>query len=205
MRAKPWRGALDDTLWQERGLFRLIRAQVGRFLGRRYLRGLPNMSFKTVSVVVCAALSLAACSSRAAQDRTAPIRALLSADALMMVSFDTNGDLSVTRDEAEAGFAHEFTRADANTDGSLQPIEFTNWSNLVLGGSQIGPYRLDFDRNVDNIITREEFDTEMRARFSQYDEDENGALSRSEFVRLVGQARTPTPRRQPVAIGGRTP
>jgi hypothetical protein len=164
------------------------------------------MSLKTIAVVTCAALSLAACSSsRAAQDRTAPIRALLSADALLMVSFDTNGDLSVTREESEAGYAREFTRADANADGSLQPIEFTNWSNLVLGGSQIGPYRLDFDRNVDNLITHEEFDTEMRARFSQYDEDENGALWRSEFVRLVGQARTPTPRRQPVAIGGRTP
>ncbi|MEQ1489508.1 MAG: hypothetical protein ABL932_03060 [Terricaulis sp.] len=155
------------------------------------------MSFKTIAVVAGAALSLAACSTdRAAQDRTAPIRALLSADALMLVSFDADGDLSVTRQEAEAGFAREFGRADADSNGSLSPIEFTNWSNLVLGGSQIGPYRLDFDRNVDNVITREEFDTELRARVSQYEGDENGAVSRAEFVRLVGQARAPTPRRQ---------
>jgi hypothetical protein len=123
-----------------------------------------------------------------------------------MVSFDTNGDLAVSREEAEAGYAREFARADANNDGSLQPIEFSNWSNLVLGGSQIGPYRLDFDRNVDNVITREEFDTEMRARFSQYDEDESGSLSRSEFVRLVGQARPPVQRREVApGIGGRNP
>ncbi len=160
------------------------------------------MSIRTLAVVTCAALGLAACGGRAAQDRTAPIRALLSADALMLVSFDTNGDLSVSRDEAEAGFAREFTRADADGNGSLSPIEFSSWSNLVLGGSQIGPYRLDFDRNVDNVITREEYDTELRARFSQYDSDENGALSRTEFVRLVGQARPPTPRR-PTSVGER--
>ena len=153
------------------------------------------MSIRTLAVVACAALGLAACGGRAAQDRTAPIRALLSADALMLVSFDTNGDLSVSRDEAEAGFAREFTRADADANGALSPIEFSSWSNLVLGGAQIGPYRLDFDRNVDNIITREEYDTELRARFSQYDADENDTLSRTEFVRLVGQARSPTQRR----------
>ena len=137
------------------------------------------MSFRTIGFVAGAALALTACGGRAAQDSTAPIRALLSADALMLVSFDANADLSVSRDEAEAGFAREFTRADADNNGALSPIEFSNWSNLVLGGSQIGPYRLDFDRNVDNVITREEFDTEMRARVSQYDGDENGALSRT--------------------------
>lgn len=161
------------------------------------------MSIRTVAVVACAALGLAACGGgREAQDR-APIRALLSADALMLVSFDTNGDLNVTREEAEAGFAREWTRADADANGSLSPIEFSNWSNAVLGGSQIGPYRLDFDRNVDNVITREEFDSELRARFSQYDSDENGSLSRAEFVRLVGQARPPAQRRQVAPpIGG---
>ena len=154
------------------------------------------MSIRTLAVVACAALGLTACGGgRAAQDQ-APIRALLSADALMLVSFDANGDLSVSREESEAGYGREWTRADADANGSLSPIEFSNWSNSVLGGSQIGPYRLDFDRNVDNVITREEFDTELRARFSQYDSDENGAISRSEFVRLVGQARSPQPRRQ---------
>lgn len=163
------------------------------------------MSIRTVAVVACAALGLAACGGREAQDR-APIRALLSADALMLVSFDTNGDLNVTREESEAGFAREWTRADADANGSLTPIEFSNWSNAVLGGAQIGPYRLDFDRNVDNVITREEFDNELRARFSQYDSDESGSLSRAEFVRLVGQARPPVQRRQVAPpIGGAGP
>ena len=115
----------------------------------------------------------------------------------MFVSFDADGDLSTTRAEMEASLSREFARADANRDASLHPIEFQNWANIALGGGQVGPYRLDFDRNVDNLITREEFDAEIRARFAEYDADESGALGRSEFVRLVGQARTPTPRRDP--------
>ncbi len=154
------------------------------------------MSIKTFAVAAVAMSALAGCASGAgSSDRTAPIRALLSADALMFVSFDADGDLNVSNAEFEAGIAREFTRADSNADGSLQPIEFSNWSSLVLGGSQIGPYRLDFDRNVDNAITRAEYDTELRARFATYDSDESGAISRGEFVRLVGQPRAPTSNR----------
>lgn len=162
------------------------------------------MSIRTFAVLACAVSALAACAggSRSADNR-APIRALLSADALMFTSFDTDGDLSVTSAESEAGIAREFARADANGDGSLTPIEFGNWSNTVLGGSQIGPYRLDFDRNVDNTITREEFETELRARFATYDSDENGALSRTEFVRLVGQPRPVNRVREAPPVGER--
>jgi hypothetical protein len=155
------------------------------------------MQFRNVAVVACAA-ALAACASGGRGGRDEPIRALMSADALMLVSFDADGDLSITSAEVEAGIAREFARADANGDGQLQPIEFQNWSNLVLGGGQLGPYRLDFDRNVDNVITREEFTNEIRARMRDYDEDESGALARSEFIRLVGQARPPVERREPM-------
>ncbi|MFT3729379.1 MAG: hypothetical protein QM759_16260 [Terricaulis sp.] len=137
-----------------------------------------------------ALLALAACATGGDHGRgPETIRALLSADVMMFVSFDTNGDLSTSGDELTAGIDREWQRADANHDGQLQPIEFQNWANTVLGGQQMGPYRLDFDRNVDNVITREEFEHEIRARFADYDADENGAISRNEFVRVVGQAR----------------
>lgn len=150
-----------------------------------------------VLALIAAAVGLAACASGGGRSRDeAPIRALLSADAMLLVGFDTDHDLATTQAEVEAGLEREFARADANRDGSLQPIEFQNWSNLVLGGLQLGPYRLDFDRNVDNVITREEFDHEIQARVRDYDADENGVLTRNEYVRLVGQARPPSERRQ---------
>lgn len=165
------------------------------------------MKRTTVSLLACATI-LGACATGPSGDpgRNDPIRALLSADALMFVSFDSDGDLRVTQDEVTAGEQREFTRADSNGDGQLQPIEFQNWSNLVLGGTAIGPYRLDFDRNVDNVITRDEFNTEINGRVRDYDQNEDGVLTRSEFVRTVGQTRPAQPHREGAPTpGGRPP
>lgn len=157
------------------------------------------MIHRALLLAACGLTALSACASGSSRpvDRNEPVRALLSADVMMLVSFDADGDLSVSTAEVDAGLNREFARADTNADGTLQPIEFQNWANSVLGGGQMGPFRLDFDRNVDNAITRTEFDTEIRARVHDYDTDENGALSRSEFVRLVGQARPPAPQHRP--------
>lgn len=157
------------------------------------------MSIRIVAGLACAAALLAGCASGSSTSSRPndPIRALMSADVMMFVGFDSDADLSVSSAEIDYGMTREFERADANRDGSLQPIEFQNWANAVLGGGSLGPYRLDFDRNVDNVITREEWDTEIRARVSDYDEDENGALTRSEFIRLVGQTRPPRRRLTP--------
>lgn len=152
---------------------------------------------KTWAVVLGAALTAACGSGSSGLPGNDPVRALLSGDAMMLVSFDTNGDLSVSADEIEAGLNREFARADANGDGSLSPIEFQNWSTSVLGGGPMGPYRLDFDRNVDNTITRAEFDAEIRARVQQYDENGDSVLTRNEFTHLVGSARPPTERQRP--------
>lgn len=158
------------------------------------------MNYRTLALTVCGAAALTACAGGGGRGPGLggePIRALMSGDALMFVSFDTDGDLSITQQEIEAGITREFTRADTGGDGALTPIEFQSWANAVLGGSQMGPYRLDFDRNVDNTISRAEFETEIRARVTDYDEDRSGTLSRSEFIRLVNQARTPVDRPSP--------
>lgn len=149
------------------------------------------MRVSKIALLALAAASLAACASGGGPTRE-PVRALLSADALLFTSFDLDRDMRVTMAEADAGVAAEFARADANHDGSLQPIEFQNWSNVALGGGSTGPYRLDFDRNVDNLITADEFHAELSARARDYDADEDGAIVRADFVRTIGQARQPT-------------
>ncbi|HEX8900629.1 hypothetical protein [Vitreimonas sp.] len=157
------------------------------------------MRLKILALAATAALTACASGGPRGGDNREPIRALISADALMFVGFDTDGDLRTSAAEIEAGISREFGRADSNGDGAVAPIEFQNWSNTALGGGQIGPYRLDFDRNVDNTITREEFEAEIRGRVSDYDRDEDGALSRGEFVRLIGQARAPSDRPRPTS------
>jgi hypothetical protein len=155
------------------------------------------MGFRTWTTLVVGAALVTACGGSRAPDFNDPVRAVLSGDAMMLVSWDADGDLNITAAEIDAGIPREFTRADANGDGSLSPIEFQAWTNTVLGGGPMGPYRLDFDRNVDNTITREEFETEIRARVRDYDEDGNGVLTRSEFTHLVGTARPPADRQRP--------
>jgi hypothetical protein len=164
------------------------------------------MGFRIWAALVASA-TLAACASGGGGDprRDDPVRALLSADAVLYISWDANGDFQTTNDEIQAGLPREFARADANNDGNLAPIEFQNWSNAALGGNQIGPYRLDFDRNVDNSITRQEFDTELLARARDYDADGNGSVSRAEMIRLVGQIRAPGDRRSQAPPWGDIP
>lgn len=132
------------------------------------------------------ALGASACASGGRNGDSGPRelpRVLLSADTLLFATFDANNDLRIDNAEIEAGIAREWARADANNDGELAPIEFQTWMNLALGGSNAPPYRLDFDRNVDNAITRAEFETELRGRAADYDEDSDGVLTRAEFLR----------------------
>src|SRR5262245_15244193 len=90
------------------------------------------------SIRIALGLALAAAAAACASGETTrsganePIRALMSADVMMLVSFDTDGDLSVTGAEIDAGLDREFARADTNRDGAMQPIEYQNWGNLVL-------------------------------------------------------------------------
>lgn len=144
------------------------------------------------AALACAA-ALGACASGGGgpslnRDTPAPL-ALLSADALMYARFDADDDLLVSQSEIETGISREFARADQNHDGALSPLEFSGWSQAALGGNQLPPYRLDFDRNVDNSITAEEFANEIRARARDYDRDEDGVLRRAEFLRPTPRAR----------------
>jgi hypothetical protein len=150
---------------------------------------------------VAGAALLSACGTSNSRGPTNdPVRVLLSTDALLFGDFDTDGDYSVSTAEVEAGVTREFARADSNRDNGIGPIEFQSWANQVLGGAMTPPYRLDFDRNVDNIISAEEFRAELLARHASYDTDENGVVTRTELVRQVNQARRP-PREAAPPIG----
>ncbi len=153
------------------------------------------MSRTTPIVLAAIASALGACASGpSARERNAaePAQFVLSADALLFVGFDADADLAVTMDEVAAGAVAAFARADTSADGKLGPVEFADWSRLAMGGAQLPPYRLDFDRNVDNDITSEEFSAELIARAKEYDQDQDGKVSRAEFVRpapWAGRAR----------------
>jgi hypothetical protein len=162
----------------------------------------PVARISAVLFVTLAATACATGSDRDADER--PPSAVISGDGLLIAGFDTDGDFRTTRAEFEQGLAVAFATADSDGDGALSPLEWQSWSNRALGGDLIGPFRLEVDRNVDNVTTQEEFVTEFQARFTGYDTDNDGAVSRPELVR---QLRTPGDRtrlqpRRPQPEGG---
>ena len=172
------------------------------------LRGLFRrfpMSRSVHIAALAAVATLAACASgpgrggpAPASDRTgAAYRAstFLSGAALLFVQFDADGDYATTRAEAQAGAQAEWTRA-AEGAASLTPIKFETWAARVLGGPNIGPYRLAFDTNVNNEITQAEFDAAILAKFDKYDADKDGVVRRPEMVE-----RLPEPQRGPPGAG----
>jgi Ca2+-binding EF-hand superfamily protein len=128
---------------------------------------------------------------------------VVSGDAFVILSADTDGDLITSRAELDGVLPTLFAAADADASGALSPLEFQAFAARYMGGELLGPFRLEFDRNVDNTITLEEFTAAFVARFDRYDGDEDATVSRVELVRpldLGGQPlreRPRAPRQQP--------
>ncbi len=137
------------------------------------------------TLIAAAALGGAGCAGGPEPQRRSEVvlGGLFAPDALLLAGFDADGDYRLGAAEIEAGAARAFAAADANADGSITPIEFSVWSLVALGGANAPPFRLDVDRNVDNVITREEFSAEIAARARDYDKDEDGAITRAEMLR----------------------
>lgn len=85
-----------------------------------------------------------------------PPSAILTGAALVVVSFDADGDYATSRAEFDAGLVRETDRAFGPAT-SISPIGFEAWSGRALGGPAMGPFRMTFDRNVDGQITKTEF------------------------------------------------
>jgi len=164
--------------------------------------GMTKKAAACVGALTLGALSLGACAGRPPpppQDGPpdAPAAApsvVLSGDALAFVSFDADGDYRVTRDEAVQGVAREWALFGAD---ALSPIQFQRWSALALGGPAMGPYRLEFDRNVDGQITRDEFEAAFLTRFDAYDRDGDGVVTRADMLRVLPRPAMQRPPRMP--------
>lgn len=133
--------------------------------------------------------------------------AFLSGAALLFVQFDADGDYATSRAEAETGARAEWGRVSGGSD-KLTPIQFDTWSAKVLGGPNLGPYRLAFDSNVNNEITATEFTSAVLAKFEFWDKDKDGRVTRGEMVERLPDMRRPPesgPQGMPPRGGQRPP
>lgn len=94
---------------------------------------------------------------------------------VLIVTFDTDGDGVVSREELTTGIAAAFAHADANGDGQLTALEQQAWaaSLPVRDDTLSNPVR--FDPNLDRIVTYEEFYTVIVQLAASY-QDSDGNI-----------------------------
>jgi hypothetical protein len=123
--------------------------------------------------------------------------------ALALAAFDRDGDLKVSRTEADWGVSRSFSAFDRNEDAALTLLELNAWSEAVLGNTGALPGSFDFDRDGDDKISQAEFSTLFANRFVDLDKNKDAALTRSELVTFVdaplqrrrrGEPNVPPPR-----------
>lgn len=145
-------------------------------------------SILAIQSILAASLVLAACAGngRGGPAMTMqPNQQISPPVGLMLVGLDSNQDTIVSGEEINAGIAAMFELSDTDQSGDLTGIEFAQWSEKQLGNAQTTPGRLRFDRNQNNRISSDEFDSTIKAMVARFDRDGDGALARAELLMTV--------------------
>lgn len=111
---------------------------------------------------------------------------VLEPSALILVGMDANQDFVINREELTAGAAASFAAADTNKSGTLTPVEHADWAAKWMGDRYASPGYMNFDANMDQGISPEEFSKELERLFAIYDQDHNGTVTRVELLVFVG-------------------
>ena len=101
---------------------------------------------------------------------------------LFFTSLDTDRDTAISPAELSAGVELAFQAGDRDGSGSITPIEFADWSIAYLGSNYTTPSRLQFDKNQDSSVSRDEFSTTFSAIYQRLDSDLSGSVQRSELL-----------------------
>lgn len=102
--------------------------------------------------------------------------------AMMIASFDADGDALVDRSELLGGVSASFAAIDTAKTGSLRYIAFADWAERFLGDRNALPSPFEVDRDSDDRITLEELQDQFARLFARYDRDGSKTISRAELV-----------------------
>lgn len=90
----------------------------------------------------------------------------------LFLSFDSNGDGRITRDELLAGTAAAFVTADTNGDGYLSAFEQISWAESLPTRDDTLANPVRFDPNLDRKVSPDEFQTVIIELAAHYVESE---------------------------------
>lgn len=124
--------------------------------------------------------------------------------AMMIATFDTNGDAMVDRAELEEGVRRSFEAIDTAKSGKLRYIAFSDWALRFLGDQHALPSPYEVDRDDDDSITLDELENHFSRLFARYDRNGDHLVSRAELLTyrtMPVDAQGPTAGRRPPKKG----
>ncbi len=98
---------------------------------------------------------------------------------LQLRRFDADADGTITRVELDQVIKVDFTGADKNNDGQLDPAETRAVNERLLTQREISPI---IDWNADGHIMMDEFAAQWRTLFSRADADGDGIVTAEELA-----------------------
>ena len=104
--------------------------------------------------------------------------------AMMIATFDADGDGRVMRDEMRKGVAKSFAAIDTGNTGKLGYIAFSDWAQKWLGDPNALPGAYETDTDSDNQITLAELQAKFDQIFTRLDKDKDGVLTRAELLTI---------------------
>lgn len=104
--------------------------------------------------------------------------------AMMIATFDADGDGRVTRDEMHRGVAKSFAAIDTANTGKLGYIAFADWAERWLGDRTALPGPFETDTDSDNKITLAELQARFDTIFTRLDVNKDNVLTRAELLTI---------------------
>jgi hypothetical protein len=104
--------------------------------------------------------------------------------AMLIATFDANGDGRVTRAEMDAGLARTFASADTDHKGSIGYIQYGQWALTWLGDANALPSAFEVDGDHDDRITLAELQATFDGIFARLDSDHDGVLTHAELLTI---------------------
>ncbi len=129
-----------------------------------------------------------------------PATILVEPVAMLIATFDADGDGFVDRAEVADGVERTFKLSDTTHTGRMRYLAYSDWALRWLGDRAALPSPYEVDRNSDDTVTLEELQDHFSRLFARYDKDGDKLVSRAEL--LTFRAR-PVDEKGPV--GGKGP
>ena len=102
--------------------------------------------------------------------------------AMLIATFDANGDGLVDRNELTEGVRRTFEAVDTARAGQLRYIAFADWAERWLGDRNALPSPFEVDRNQDDQVSLDELQDHFSRLFARYDKNGDKRISRAELL-----------------------